>query len=182
MRVIAFMGSPRKNGSTDKLVKQILAGATSAGAQTEEFFLNDLNIRGCQACMYCKSHIECSQKDNMPPLTEEIKRADRLVFAAPIYMGGINAQSKTFLDRLYAFGTAENQPGKMPTGKKAALMFSHASPDENSFCQNVEPIARFLERLGVKITDTLFAAGGPKALDDEGFMQRVFQAGVDLVQ
>jgi Multimeric flavodoxin WrbA len=182
MHVIAFMGSPRKNGSTDKLVKQILAGAAREGAQTEEFLLNNLNIRGCQACMYCRTHVECNQKDDMLPLTEEIKRADRLVFAAPIYMGNINAQSKAFLDRLYVFSPTGNQSGKMPSGKKAVFLFSHASPDENAFRQSVEPAARFLERSGVEIADMLFAAGGPKALEDERFMQRVFQAGVDLAQ
>ncbi len=182
MRAIGFVGSPRENGNTAALVRQILAGAASSGADTRVFFLNNLNIRGCQACMYCKSHDGCRQQDDMLQLIEEIKKADRLVIGSPIYIGNITGQTKVFLDRFYVFGTGPNLPSKMPAGKKAALAFSQGNPFENAFSPYVEPISRFLGMLGVETTGSLFAAGVPKAEDDNVLMQKAFQIGVDLVK
>jgi len=41
MKVLGFMGSPRKNGNTDVLVNTFLDGASSAGAAVKNFFLAD---------------------------------------------------------------------------------------------------------------------------------------------
>ena len=87
MRVIGFVGSPRENGNTAVLVRQILEGATAAGVDSEVFYLNNLNIRGCQACMHCKSHDGCKQEDDMIRLIEEIKKADRVVIGTRSTLG-----------------------------------------------------------------------------------------------
>ena len=182
MRVIGFVGSPREDGNTAALVKQILLGAVSVGAETELFFLNNLHIKGCQACMYCKSHDGCKQEDDMIQLIEELKKSDRIVIGSPIYMGYVTGQTKVFLDRLYVFFTGPNSPSKLPPGTKAALVFSQGNPDEQAFSQFIENVPGILRRQGVEITDTLFAAGVPKAADDEVLMARAFQVGADLVK
>ncbi len=182
MRVIGFVGSPREDGNTATLVKRILAGAASTGAETEVFFLNNMNIRGCQACMYCKSHDGCKQEDDMIPLIEDIKKSDRIVIGSPIYMGYITGQTKVFLDRLYVFSTGPNSPSKMPAGKKAALVFSQGNPDEKAFSQYIETVPNILRRQGIEITDTLFAAGVPKAAENEDLLKKAFQIGADLVK
>jgi multimeric flavodoxin WrbA len=48
MRVIAINGSPRKNGNTATMLKEVLAGAADAGAETRFIHLNDLDMKGCQ--------------------------------------------------------------------------------------------------------------------------------------
>ncbi|MCK5257337.1 MAG: flavodoxin family protein, partial [Deltaproteobacteria bacterium] len=50
MKVIAFMGSPRKNGNTEILVDHFLEGAKSKGADTEKIHLYDCTINSCQGC------------------------------------------------------------------------------------------------------------------------------------
>ena len=55
MKVTGFVGSPRKNGNTDCLVQKMLEGASTKGAETQIVYLNDLNIKECQACMKCKT-------------------------------------------------------------------------------------------------------------------------------
>jgi multimeric flavodoxin WrbA len=182
MRVIGFVGSPRESGNTATLVRRILDGAASAGADMAVFYLNDLNIRGCQACMYCKTHDGCKQEDDMIRLIEEIKGADRIVIGSPIYIGYVSGQTKTFLDRLYVFFTGPTTPGKMPPGKKAALVFSQGNPDEQAFTKYIEIIPGFLGRLGMEITDTLLAAGIPNAADNEALMQKAFEVGAGLAR
>ena len=38
MKVVGFVGSPRKNGNTAALVSEVLRGATEAGAQTSIYY------------------------------------------------------------------------------------------------------------------------------------------------
>ncbi|HEX2954171.1 MAG TPA: NAD(P)H-dependent oxidoreductase, partial [Bacillota bacterium] len=49
MLITALMGSPRKQGSTARVVEEIIRGATERGAQTKTYFLNDMTIKGCQS-------------------------------------------------------------------------------------------------------------------------------------
>jgi multimeric flavodoxin WrbA len=48
--VVGFVGSPRKGMNTDTLVGRVLEGAKSVGADIEKIYLNDLEIKPCQAC------------------------------------------------------------------------------------------------------------------------------------
>jgi Multimeric flavodoxin WrbA len=123
MKVIGFVGSPRKKGNTQLLVEKVLTGSAAVGAETKIYNLNDLNIKSCQACNFCKTHDHCIQKDDMTQLYEELIKADAVVIGSPIYMGYVSAQTKLFLDRLYAFFN----PGavsRLPRGKKGALVFA----------------------------------------------------------
>ena len=42
--ILAFMGSPRKNGNSTVLAKQIVEGALAAGARVESFYLHKMKI------------------------------------------------------------------------------------------------------------------------------------------
>jgi len=52
--VLAVVGSPRKHGNCDVLCDRVLAGARSAGARVEKFYLYSMHIRPCDACETCK--------------------------------------------------------------------------------------------------------------------------------
>lgn len=54
VKVIAFVGSPRKGGNTDLLVQAVLKGAKGAGADASIFYLYDYEIHDCRACDNCK--------------------------------------------------------------------------------------------------------------------------------
>ena len=54
MYILALNGSPRKNSTTATLLNRTLEGAASHGAETELVHLNELRMKGCQACFSCK--------------------------------------------------------------------------------------------------------------------------------
>ena len=86
-KVIGFSGSPRRDGNTDRLVRQVLAGAAAAGAETAFFRIPDLGIKGCAACYHCKTHDTCAIPDGMQALYREILAADAVV----VVEGSVNA-------------------------------------------------------------------------------------------
>lgn len=104
MKTIAFLGSPRKDGNTELLLKEAVRGVReSSDADMKVFNLNLLNIRPCQDCGGCEKTGECILEDDMSKLYPEIRTADRIILASPIFFFGLSAQSKTMIDRCQSF-------------------------------------------------------------------------------
>lgn len=105
MKIIAFNGSPRKNGNTAILLTKALEGARSQGAETELIHLYDLNYKGCVSCFSCKlkdgkSYGKCAYQDGLTPLLETMSQVDGLLFGSPIYLGSTTGEMRSFMERL----------------------------------------------------------------------------------
>ncbi|EGW41587.1 flavodoxin family protein [Desulfosporosinus sp. OT] len=103
LSVLGIACSPRRNGNTTRLVLEAMETAKAEGHATELVYLSDLKINPCQGCGACSAKGICVIKDDIPNLQEKLIRADRLILAAPIFMMGINAQSKILIDRMQTF-------------------------------------------------------------------------------
>jgi len=181
MKVIGFVGSPRKNGNTGILVRQMLQYAAGAGAQSKIYYLNDLYIKDCQACGYCKTNGRCQQKDDMQQLYEAMHTADGIVIGAPIYMGLINGLSKIFIDRWTALH-ASVHTNRLPAGKKAALIFAQGYPQKDAYQSHIQTIEKIVRNLRLEIVDTLVAAGVTPADEDQTLMEQAARIGKQLAQ
>jgi multimeric flavodoxin WrbA len=159
MEVLGIVSSPRKKGNTDALVQSLLDGASSVGHKTVKLNLNDLKFKGCQACMYCRAHEACSQKDDLTKLFESMKKADMVVFSSPIYMGELIGQFRLMEDRMFQFMDVNFQPRIKPT-KKAVIMTSQGNPDPKAFDRVSTDLARILTGCGFDVVETLKVTGG----------------------
>ena len=124
MNILVLNGSPRKNGNTAAMVEAFKEGAESAGHGVVVKNVGRMKIAGCIACEYChtKGNGVCAQKDDMAEVTAELKKADMLVLAAPIYYFTMCGQLQCTIDRFYALGRMDNI-------KKTALLLSSESPN-----------------------------------------------------
>jgi multimeric flavodoxin WrbA len=128
MHILAFNGSPSKNGSGAALINTILAEAKRNGHTSEVINLYGKKIMGCRACNKCKdSTPECAVKDDMAAITQKIIKADCLVISSPVYMGQISGVMKTFLDRWCAFFDGDFKMRHIP-GKKLVTIFTSGAP------------------------------------------------------
>lgn len=173
MKVLAFVGSPRKNGNSAVLVNEVLKAAESKGAETKTVFINDLDFKGCQACMSCKTKTEtCAQKDDMTPLMEEIQEADAVVIGSPVYMGQVTGQTKTFIDRWYSFMRADFTT-RLNEGKKVVMVLSQGQPDADMFSYITKGFnGMFKGMLKAESFEPLIAAGvrAPGEISENGDM------------
>ena len=83
MKVLGFVGSPRKKGNTDVLVDTFLDGASSGGAEVKKYFLADNTINQCQGC-YRKCILapgfRCGTfRDDMDLLLQEMVSSDLIL-------------------------------------------------------------------------------------------------------
>ncbi|MFZ5648282.1 MAG: flavodoxin family protein [Bacillota bacterium] len=76
MKVIAFSGSPIRNGNLESAIGEILAGY---GGPPEFVRLAELQIRPCIGCLKCASTNRCVQKDDMGRLLDKMEAADFLI-------------------------------------------------------------------------------------------------------
>ena len=104
MNILVVTGSPRKNGNTEIMASAFANSAREAGHEVTIKELSTLKVEPCLACTYCFTHDGvCIQNDDMNSILTDLSQADMLVLASPVYWFDVSAQTKCFIDRMYAF-------------------------------------------------------------------------------
>ena len=152
MKAIAIIGSPRKDGNCDILVNRL---AEKMESDVEIYYLNDLEMNYCDACLSCQKG-ECIKNDDLNKLTTKMLDTDYLIFSTPIWFGEMTAQAKTFVDRFYQ--VAQN-PDKSFEKIKVIEIVTQANPSD-AFDQYVDnwKILPF-GHLGMEVIETIIARG-----------------------
>ena len=102
LKVLGIAGSPRRDGNTDHLLRQVMAGASSSGVKTKTVVLSELNIAPCRHCDGCIKTGKCVVDDDMQWLHTDIRETEHIVLASPIFFMGVTAQTKAMIDRCQA--------------------------------------------------------------------------------
>jgi len=115
MKILALVGSPRRQGNTAILVDEILLGAKAGGHEAEKIRLYDYEILPCLDCRRCKRSEEgftCHLKDGMQEIYPQLTDADVIIFGTPIYWYGPTGMMKLLIDRLRPFIASKRLVGK----------------------------------------------------------------------
>ena len=161
MKVIGFVASPRKTGNTAWTVNKILEGAREQGAETQVWYSGELDIKPCRGCLGCTKSYKCVIDDDMQEIYSTLKQADVLVLGAPIYMGQMSAQAKTFIDRLFAQIIPRFSPRfkEENAGKKLILVFTQGNPDPDKFKIYYDYTKNMMQLLEFEVKETVIVAG-----------------------
>jgi NAD(P)H-dependent FMN reductase len=104
VKVLALIGSPRKQGNTDIMADEVLGGAKAAGAVTSKIYLDDYHVRPIAEVADNTSRRDDPRKDDdFPGLLERFLAADIVIWSTPVYWHGPSAQMKCFLDRMSSY-------------------------------------------------------------------------------
>jgi NAD(P)H-dependent FMN reductase len=139
MKIVAVLGTYRKGGVTDSAVDAVLAGAQSAGAQTDKIYLIDKHIEFCDNCRACcqKQGLQrgkCHYQDDMESILDTIEQADAIVFAGPMNAGYVTAVTKKFIERMLVYyywpwgKVRPPKPRSKKITKKAIIITSSTMP------------------------------------------------------
>ena len=101
MKVLIINGSPRLEGNSVKLTKEITNVFDKENIEYEIYQVGTKAIRGCMACGYCYTHDGCVFKDDVNQLAESFKNSDGLIIMSPVYYGSANGSLISLLDRLF---------------------------------------------------------------------------------
>ena len=180
-KIVAFMTSPRKNGYCSKVLNKVIEGAKSKGAEVVVYDLNEDGVKGCQGCNYCRKNEDCATKDKLQPMYEDIKEADAIVAAFPIYFYNISGQGKILIDRLYPVIDSSFAP-RYP-GKKAITIYAQGADNADAFKAQIDATNNFFKAFGWDVEKTFVVAGtsSPDFKLDDKLMEDAVEAGKALV-
>ncbi len=102
MKVLGIVGSPRRNGNTEILMREALNVAQEAGCETDMFLMCEKQVAPCDACSTCFEVGCCVVQDDMQDLYGMMDRADAIIFGSPVYFGSVSAQTKAVMDRTFS--------------------------------------------------------------------------------
>ncbi|WP_099192317.1 flavodoxin family protein [Tepidibacter mesophilus] len=104
MKVLAFNGSPKKEGNTYHAIKIVADELKKEGIDTEIIHVGDKTIKGCIACGYCSKNKneKCAIKDDeVNGWIQKMKETDGVILGSPVYYSAISGTMKSFLDRAF---------------------------------------------------------------------------------
>lgn len=98
--IIIINGSPRKNGSTARILYKFKKQLLELRSYEIKFFhVADLSMKSCIGCCACYKKGHCIFEDDAEALSLEIGECDALILGTPTYSSNISGQLKTFIDR-----------------------------------------------------------------------------------
>ena len=92
MKVLIINGSPRPQGNTKIALDEMVKIFDQEGIESEIVHVGNKDIRGCIACMSCKTRLDhCVFDDCVNEIAQKFEEADGLVVGTPVYFASANA-------------------------------------------------------------------------------------------
>ncbi|WP_321372640.1 flavodoxin family protein [uncultured Draconibacterium sp.] len=101
MKVVAFNGSPRRNGNTSILIEEMFKIFRAEGIDTEVVQIGNKPVHGCTACGKCREiqDRKCHIKNDLLNLCiEKMIEADGIIFGTPVYFADVSTEIKALMD------------------------------------------------------------------------------------
>ena len=103
MKIVIVNSSPKTDRSnTHVMVEAFSRGAMAAGAEVENIFLANYNIKPCLGCFSCwfKTPGKCVLNDDAEMILNRMSDAELLICATPLYADNVSGIMKLLMDRM----------------------------------------------------------------------------------
>jgi len=190
--VLGVGGSPRKNGNSDLLLKQVLAGVSQENIECGLVQLRDVQFQGCIGCEKCRKDKICTGlNDGMSLIYNEIISSKGLVLVSPTHNYNITSWMKAFIDRLYCFYNFQNTlprawSSQLATqDRKAVIIAICEQENKKDMGFTLEAMRMPIEALGYQVIGEqtvfkIFAKG--KVKKDSEALNEAFELGKSLAK
>ncbi len=136
MKVVAFNGSPRKDGNTAQSIHYVFEELTIEGIEVELVNIGLKRLSGCIACFKCRENKDkkCVIKDDdMNSYIEKMDAADGIIIGSPVYYGSMTTNTKALIERCGQVARANDDMLKNKIGtpvvavRRAGSNFTYAA-------------------------------------------------------
>jgi multimeric flavodoxin WrbA len=104
MLILGLQGSPRKKGNTQYLLSAFMQAAAQQGALTRTIQVVERDIQPCKEYVVCEKKGTCPIDDDMAAdIYGQLRQAEVVVLASPIFFYNMTAQLKALVDRCQTF-------------------------------------------------------------------------------
>lgn len=161
-KVLGVSGSPRKNGNSDMLLRQIVKGVNEQTSVSTTINLRDYQFGSCIGCEKCRKDKICTGlNDGMTLLYKNIFESKGLILVSPTHNYNVTAIVKAFIDRLYCFyefNDSRPRAWKSQLGgqnRKAIIAAICEQKDKRDMGVTLEAMRWPLEALGYEIVEEI---------------------------
>ncbi|MDH5267753.1 MAG: flavodoxin family protein [Candidatus Bathyarchaeota archaeon] len=179
MKILGLVGSYRKLGNTEVLVKEALMEAQRLGAKIDMLRLTDLRIEPCKGCMACAfKQEECRISDGWSTFRDKLIENDAVILGTPTYFLGPAGVIKMITDRNIAFQYGAIQH----SGNPGAIIGVSGVKGWEPFALPMLNV--FMFTCGLRVIDqVMFYAQGPgEILLDESALKRARRVGFNIFE
>jgi len=159
MKVVGFVGSPRKGGNTDTLVEQILAGAADADHETEKVYLTDYALTPIDPVYGEETNWTDPRQDVADQLIDKMVAAEVVVLGTPVYWFSASGLLKLFIDRWSLYQRDDKRLGDLMAGKKLVVAVAMADANAEYVEDVLAPLRRAAEWLKMQWAGEVVATG-----------------------
>lgn len=191
-QVLGLSGSPRKNGNSDILLKNIISGVTQEKISSDYLNLTQVQFQGCTGCERCRKDKICTGLiDGMTFVYDQIISSKALILVSPTHNYNITSWMKAFIDRLYCFyNFSDARPGSWSSqlagqGRKAVIAAICEQKNKKDMGFTIEAMKIPLQALGYEIVDELSIFkifDKAKVKQDIAAIEKAKKLGVKLAQ
>jgi len=118
--IVGICGSPRRQ-ATEHVLEEALRMLQEKGFQTRLWSVRGKWVDFCAHCDYCLANKECVVQDDLQELYALLAQAKGIIFASPVYNGGVSAQTKAVMDRMRAVVASDKNFFKGKAGMGIAV-------------------------------------------------------------
>lgn len=198
MKIMAFVGSPRKGSNVDILIDKVIEGAQSkTKVEIEKIYLYQANIKDCNACGLCSPLMgskDCPIDDDMPGILQRMIEADAFIFGTPNHVHTMTAAMTNLWARLQPLGKMEiitDDEGKiiggkstpLIRGKKAVMVVSQGDFSPSASALLLRVLDSNIKDFQLKKAGEVFSTGNlekAQVKNNEHDLQRAFSIGQQL--
>ena len=200
MKIMAFVGSPRKGSNVDTLINAVIKGARSkTKVEVEKVYLYKANIEYCNGCMICtplKGCKDCPLKDDMVEIYKRMQEADGFIFGTPNHVHTMTAAMTNLFARMQALlkmDVTKNEAGEivnaiarpLVAGKKAAIVVSQGDFSPSASALLLRILDSNVKDFHMKKVGEVFSTGNlrrAQVKNNAHDLNKAFETGVRLAQ
>lgn len=165
-KMLAFYGSPRRDGNSTKLLKSFLVGVRERNLyDITEIYLRDLNISPCLEIYKCKNDGICAINDKFQEIYSMIDDADSIVLASPVMFYAVSAHTKILMDRCQAFWSRKYFLNIKSKEKKGVFIGVGATKGQKLFDGIIMCVKYFFDAIDTTLVESLLVRGADEKDD-----------------
>jgi len=153
MLTVAVSGSPRRDGNTSILLKEVL---DNLEGEKELISLAGLNLHPCTNCGGCFTNPRCIVEDDIPPIIDRMTKADIIILGSPCYFKGVTSQLKMLIDRTVSVYETHPFRNKIGAGVVVQDEYGKGRGGESV----VRAIAEYIGTMGMLYVGGIIGEGG----------------------
>jgi multimeric flavodoxin WrbA len=156
MKALAILGSRNPEGQTARAAESLVQSMMSEGCQCERFFLPRMKVERCRQCEdngwgICRTEGKCVIEDDFASLVGNMRNADAVIFATPVYFSDLSESMRAFLDRLRR--TCVHESGRDGISGKRAIGICVAGGGGGGAPTCAASLEKVISRCGFDVID-----------------------------